>query len=152
MMNKVMEFMSVFFKRAFCCFSLITVVMAIVGKLTNTSEFSNYISVNLIISFFLFALLFALSFGIADFVKNNGILRRFIQFVLTFAGVVIVFFVGGAFENYVSTNNVQNKGFSILAISFMFVVIYFVCGLISLVFGFIKSKLSRGNKDYKEMF
>ena len=150
-MNKIFEVISSFFRRTFCCFSLVTIAMAAVGKLVSENEFSNYISVNLILSFLTFSLLFALSFLIADFVKNT-VVRRFLQFVLTYASVAVAFFAGGAFENYVLTNAVQNKGFSILAISFVFVIIYVVCGIVTLVVSLVKSKLLNNNKEYKEMF
>lgn len=152
MFNKIYDVLSVFLKRIFCCFSLITLAMAIIGKSLNSGEISNYMSVDLIVSFFLFSALFAVSFGVADFFKNNSILRRFVQFVLTYACLYIVFIAGGAFESYVATNNIQNKAFSVLAISFAFVIIYAVCGAVAVLFSFIKLRLENKNNDYKEMF
>lgn len=152
MLNKVLKLLSTFFRRTFCCFSLIALILSITGRIVNQDELSNYISVDLLISLFLFSLTFALAFAIADFVKENGIIRRALQFVLTYAGLVLVFFMGGTFENYVSVNAVQNKGFSILAISFSFVLIYVVCGVISLLLGYIKKKAENGEKSYDSMF
>ena len=142
---------SLFLKRTFACFSLLTVAFALVGKIVGGNELLNYLSVDFILSFFAFSLLFAFSFFVADFVKNN-ILRRFLQFVFTYIDVAVVFFAGGALENYVLSNAVQNKAFSVLAISFIFVIIYVVLGLLSLVSALIKSKLCNNNKEYSEMF
>ena len=143
---------SKFFTRAFACNSLIVVAMAVFGYLMNTDEFFKYLSVNQILTFFAFSLLFALSFGIADLLKVNVILKRCVQFVLTYLSLVLVFFLGGSFSSYIESNNVQNKGFSILAISFMFVIIYTVCGLVALLFGFIRNRISESNKQYESIF
>ena len=152
MFNKILGVISKFLRRTFCSFTLVTVAMALVGKLINKSEFSNYISVDHVISFLLFSLLFALSFGISDLIKNNSILRRFSQFILTYASVAVVFFAGGAFGNYVEANAVQNKGFAILAISFVFVIIYVVCGVVSLVASSLRKKFDYNKQEYEEMF
>jgi hypothetical protein len=63
-----------------------------------------------------------------------------------------VFFAGESFDNYVTQNAVQNKGFSVLAISFVFVIIYVVCSLVALVLSSLRTKLVNRNKDYKDMF
>lgn len=152
MIKKTYDVVSHLIKRLFACFGMLTLIFAIVGRVSNTSEYSKYISVELILSFFAFACLFAVAFAVCDFIKNNSILRRFFQFVLTYAGFVLVFFIGGAFDNYISANSVQNKGFSILAISFVFIIIYVLCGLVSLIFGFIKNKVHNSNKQYDNMF
>lgn len=151
MISVILEKISVFFKRAFCCFSLVTVAMALVGMAENKQDdISYYISVDLIISFFLFSLLLALSFCISDLIKNNNVLRRAAQFVLTYLSAVVVLF--GAFGDYVKANNVQNPGYSMLMLSFCFVIIYALCGVVALIFGVIKSKIANENKEYKEMF
>lgn len=152
MLNKLFYAVSNFFRRTFCCFTLITAAMALIGRVVNKSDFSNYISVDLIVSFLLFSLLFALSFGISDLIKNNGVLKRFLQFILTYASVAVVFFAGGALGRYIEANGVQNKGFSILAISFVFVIIYVVCGLIALVASSVRKKIAGDKEEYSEMF
>lgn len=152
MLNVVFDKISQFFKRTFACFGLITVCMALYGYVSNQDEYAKYISVDMLLAFFVFSLLFALSFGIADFIKNNSILRRFAQFVLTYLSVAAVFFFGGVLRNYTEANNVQNTAFTILAISFVYVIIYVVCGAVVLVFNAIKSKLLSKNDDYENMF
>ena len=151
MMNKIFNVISTFFKRAFACFSLLTLAFAIIGKSISGNEMLKYISADFILAFFAFSVLFAFFFLVSDFVRNN-ILRRFLQFVFTYIDVAVVFFAGGALENYVLSIAVQNKAFSVLAISFIFVIIYVVFGLVSLVSALIKSKLCNNNKEYSEMF
>lgn len=152
MADKILNVISKFFKRTFCCFSLLTLVMAVVGTVIKTNEYSKYIAADRILGFFLFSLLFALSFAIADIVKENSIIRRALQFVLTSISMAAVFLFGPAFGSYVDVNNVQNKGFSILAICFMYVIIYVVFGVISLAFGALRKKLTGCDKEYNSIF
>lgn len=152
MANKIFTVISTFFRRAFCCFSLVTLTMAVVGTLVTANEYAKYIASDRILGFFVFSLLFALSFLIADFVKENAIVRRMLQFVLTSISMALVFIFGGAFGSYVDANNVQNKAFSVLAICFMYVVIYVLCSLLVLVVSVIKKKLTDTEKEYDNMF
>ncbi len=152
MANKILTVISTFFRRAFCCFSLVTLTMAVVGTLVTTNEYVKYIASDRILSFFAFSLLFALSFLFADFVKENVIIRRTLQFVLTSISMFLVFIFGGAFGSYVDANNVQNKGFSVLAICFMYVIVYVLCSLFTLVLCALKKKLTCKEKDYDSMF
>ena len=151
MFNSIIEKFSKFLKRTFCCFSLITLSMSIIGIAANTDELNKYMAVKQILTFFVFSMLFALSFFIADFIKNNIIIRRSVQFTLTYASLVVVFLCGGSFSNYVETNNVQNVGFSILSISFIFVIIYVVFAVIVLLSQFIKSKIENSSKEYSSI-
>ena len=151
-LNCLVSVINKFFARTFSCFSLITVAMSLVGLILNTDDMAKYLAVNQILTFFYFSLLFALSFGICDLIKNSSVLRRTFQFVLTYASLVLVFFLGGTFGNYVSENAVQNKGFSILAISFMFVIIYVVCGIIAMALGMISKKANATEEEYKSIF
>ena len=152
MANKVLTVISTFFRRTFCCFSLQTLVMAVVGTVVTTNEYAKYIAADRIIGFFVFSLLFAVSFLVADFIKDSAIIRRTLQFVLTSVSMAVVFFFGPAFSSYVDANNVQNKGFSILAICFMYVIIYVVCGVVSIVLGSLKKRLTSNDKNYESMF
>lgn len=152
MANKVYNVISIFIKRVFCCFSLLTLFMAVVGTLITTDEFSKYIATDRIQSFFLFSLMFAVSFFIADFVKENAVIRRTLQFVLTGVSMAVVFIFGSAFDSYIDINNVQNKGFSILAICFMYVIIYVICAIIAVALNAVKKKITGSEKNYDNMF
>lgn len=152
MANKVFNMISVFFRRTFCVFSLLLLVMSFIGSTVGADENVKYIASDRILGFFLFSVLFALSFFIADFVKENLVIRRTLQFVLTGISMAAVFLFGPAFSNYVDANNVQNKGFSILAICFVYVVVYVICGALSLAYGAVKKKLTCSDKEYDSMF
>lgn len=151
MLKKTITIISKFLTRTFSCFSLITLSMALIGSMMNTDELYKYLAVKQIITFFVFSLLFALSFLIADFIRNNVVIKRCMQFVLTYISLVAVFFFGGSFSNYIESNSVQNKGFSILSISFMFVMIYVFCAVIVLICLFIKNRIVNSNKEYKSI-
>ena len=150
--NVIFEKLSTFARRTLYCFALITLGMTFVGSLAKTDDTMHYLASEQMMTFFVFSLLFALSFFIADFVKNNIIVKRTIQFVLSYASLVAVFLFGGTFRNYVEQNSVQNPAFSVLSISFMFVVIYAVAALIVLVSSFLKVRLENSDKEYKSMF
>lgn len=152
MMKIVSEKISLFFRRTFRFFSLLTLSFAVIGLLIKNNEYSKYIAADILISFFIFSALLAISFAISDLVKQNSILKGFIRFILSFASLSVVFFFGGAFNNYVVSNGVQNKGFSILAISFAFVIIYVLCSVISMIFGSISKRVSNSKAEYDNMF
>lgn len=148
----VFDILRKFFIRTFTCFSLITLFFALFGLLLKTDELYKYMPVKNMFVFLAFSACFALSFLIADFIKNNIVIKRTVQFVLTFASLVGVFFLGGSFGNYVKTNGIQNKGFSVLAICFAFVVIYAVCALIVVLAGAVYRRLASGNEEYENVY
>ena len=150
--TKIFDILSKFIKRTLYCFALITLGMTIVGSLAKTDDTMHYLASEQMMTFFYFSLLFALSFLIADFVKNNVIIKRTAQFVLSYASLVLVFLYGGTFENYVEDYSVQNPAFSVLSISFMFVVIYAVFSLIVLLAAYIKNKAVNSQTEYKSIF
>ena len=74
MFKTIFDKIYLFFYRAFFCFTFITMAMAVFGKLMNTDELYKYMAVKQLFTFFVFSLLFALSFTVADFIKNNVII------------------------------------------------------------------------------
>lgn len=151
-LQKVLAKASTFFRRTFCCFSLITILIALIGTFNNTDELYKFVSVKQIFSFFVFSILFAFSFAICDCIKNNAIIRRAVQFVLSYASLSAVIFGGGSFKSYVDKNAVQNTPFSVLSISFAFVIIYVVCALIVLLAKSVSRRVQNGEKEYDNMF
>jgi len=149
-MNKLVSILSVFIKRVCVCFTLIVLSFTVVGNLTAMESYNKGLAISQLTSFFWFACLFALSFLVADFVKNNVIVKRTLQFVFTYASLVLVFFTGNLFKDYLADK--QNPAFSILAISFIFVVIYTVCAVAVLIGRFIMNKLTNSSKEYESMF
>lgn len=148
----VLEKLSAFVRRTLYCFALIALGMTIVGSLAKTDDTMHYLASEQMMTFFVFSLLFAFSFFIADFITNNVIIKRSVQFILSYGSLVAVFLFGGTFQNYVEQNSVQNPAFSVLSISFMFVVIYAAAALLVLIGSFIKSRIENSDKEYKSIF
>ncbi len=136
--------------RTLSCFALITIFITAAGTLLGFDELGKVLWVSQLRAFLLFAFLYAVSFGISDFIKNNIVIKRALQFVLTFASALICVFCTDGFSAYVAEK--QNPAFSILAISFAFVIVYVICALAVLIGGFIKNKLLNANKEYESLF
>ena len=146
-MKKTFSVISKLFSRAFAIFSVMTVAICAFGLIFNAQELNSY----LVFAFIGFAFALSLSFTIADFIKNNAVIRNTVRFVLSYLSLAVVFFLCGplALHEYV---NGSNKGYSILSISIVFILIYAVCGLVSLVVSAIKRKMDNENKEYESMF
>lgn len=149
--NMVFEMIRKFFVRTFTCFSLLTLVMAFVGLFNKSDELSKYLTVNQIFTFAIISLFFALSFLIADFIKNNTIIRRCVQFVLTYASFIGTWFLRGTLKNHVETNS-HNMAYSLLMISFGFVVAYVICALIVLLLGAVKKSAVEKELKYENVY
>lgn len=147
----VFEILRKFFIRTFTCFSLLTLSMAFVGLFNKSDELSKYLTVNQIFTFAIISLFFALSFLIADFVKNNTIIRRCVQFVLTYASFIGTWFLRGSLKNHVETNS-HNMAYSLLMISFGFVIAYVVCALIVLLIGAVRKAGTVKEQEYENVY
>ena len=140
-----------FFVRTFTCFSLLTLFMAFMGLLNKSDELSKYMKVNQIFTFIIISLFVALSFLIADFIKNNAIIRRTVQFVLSYASFVGVFYFRGSLTNHVETNS-HNFGFSLLALTFWFVIVYAVCAVFALAVAAVHKAAVGSEKEYVNIY
>ena len=147
-MKNALNVIAKFFTRAFCLFTIITVAVCIFGMCFNVTDLSSY----LVFSFLAFSGLLAFSFTVSDFIKNNSVIRNTVKFLLSYASLAVVFFLGGPLANHVTVNNTNGKGFTILAVSLVFVVIYVLIGVVALVAGFIKNKITNSNKEYENQF
>lgn len=147
-MRKTLDIISKFFFRTFCMFTLIVISVCVFGMIFKVVDLSSY----LIFSFLAFSALLALSFLVSDFIKNNAVLKNAVRFVLSFACFAAIFFFGGPLTSYANISNTQNKGFAILAVSLVFVVIYVVVGLICILVNFIKNRIYNEKKEYEKMF
>ena len=87
-MKKTGLFLSALVRRLTLCFTLIVMTFTAVGIIANVEGMGKGLAVGQLMDFFVFSLLFAVSFGIADFVKNNVIIRRALQFVLSLASLI----------------------------------------------------------------
>ena len=149
-MKKTGLFLSALVRRLTLCFTLIVMTFTAVGIIANVEGMGKGLAVGQLMDFFVFSLLFAVSFGIADFVKNNVIIRRALQFVLSLASLIAVFLTGDSFKSYLA--EMQNPLFSIVAITLFFVVVYTAIALVVLVFGYIRNKITNSGKEYENMF
>lgn len=149
-MKIVENIVSTFVRRMTLCFTLIVLTFTVVGSFTNMESFGKGLAISQLVSFFLFSVLVAVSFGIADFIKNSSIIRRTVQFVLTYASVVLVFFTSSLFKSYLS--GMQNPAFSILVVTFCFVLIYTCIAVLVLAASFVRNKIINSSKEYVNMF
>ena len=147
-MKKVSDILSKFFFRTFTAFTLITVSVCLFGLIFEVKQLISY----MIFAFLGFSALLAVSFLIGDLIKNNSVLRNTVKFVLSYLSLVIMFFVSGPLSLHTYLNGSNNKGFTILAVSLAFVLVYFVIGLVILLVSFIKNKIANSDKDYESMF
>lgn len=147
-MKTAFDIISKFFYRTFCIFSLLTLAVCGFGMLFHVQDLSSKI----IFSFLGFSLMLSVSFLIGDFIKNNAVLRNAVKFVLSYFSVVVIFFLGGPLAAYTKAQHLQNKGFSVLAVSLVYVLIYAAIGLVVLLFNFIKNKILNNKTNYEKMF
>lgn len=145
-MIKIIDVLGKFVKRALVCFALV-ILGFICARLAIGNEHSavNF-DINQMLVLFYFSCLFSLSFTIASFIKNSAVIRRTVQFVLSFLSCFVIIFS----NSFVSEG--QNPAFRILLIGFVFVVIYAVCSAVVLVSGYVYNKLVNGGKEYVNMF
>jgi len=145
-MIKIIDVLGKFAKRALVCFALV-ILGFICARLAIGNEHSavNF-DINQMLVLFYFSCLFSLSFTIASFIKNSAVIRRTVQFVLSFLSCFVIIFS----NSFVSDG--QNPAFRILLIGFVFVVIYAVCSAVVLISGYVYNKLVNGGKEYVNMF
>lgn len=149
-MKNIAKFIKKMISRITLCFTALVMTFTIVGAFADVSASGKGLAIGQLSSFFWLSCLIALSFCICDFIASNAVLRRTMQFVLSYVSVVVVFFLGDYFKTYLS--GMQNPAFSVLAISFMFVIIYTVIAVAVLIFNFVASKLECSEKEYESMF
>ena len=82
-MKTINDIFTAFVRRTTLCFSLLVLTFTAIGCLTKMEQYLKGLAISELVSFFYFSCLLAVSFGIADFVKNNVIIKRTVQFVLS---------------------------------------------------------------------
>lgn len=142
-----------FFKRAAYCFSFTIIAMALVGKYLNLDEKMFGMSVDQILTFLLYALLFATSFLIADFIKDNAIIKNAVRFLLSYSSLISIIMFGGSFESFRDLSSTDNPDFSYMVImSMIFVCTYIIVSLFAMLKTFVVKKLTDSNKEYTSIF
>ena len=151
--ESIIDKIILFFKRAAYCFSFTVIAMAFVGKYLKLDEKMFGMSVDQILTFLLYALLFAASFLIADFIKDNAVIKNAVRFLLSYSSLVSIIMFGGSFESFREMSSTDNPDFSYMVImSMIFVCVYIVVSLLSLLKNFVVAKLTNSNKEYTSIF
>ncbi len=149
-MNMLGKIISTLVKRITLTFTLIVMTFTVVGSFANMEGFGKGLAITQLMTFFVFSCLLAVSFGICDFVKNNTVIRRTLHFVLSYASLALSFFTSSMFKEYLAS--MQNPAFSVLSISFIFVIIYTVVSVVVLVCRFLNNRFTNSNKEYTQLF
>ena len=147
-MKKIFSVISKLFTRGFALFSVLIIAVCLFGLIFQVSDLSSY----LIFTFLAFAFALSLSFTVSDFIRNSSVIRNTVRFVLCYISLATVFFFGGPLSSHLQINGGSNKGFAVLSVSVIFIVIYAVCGLISLLVSFIRKKIENSSEEYESMF
>lgn len=137
-------------RRTTLCFTATVMCFAVVGSLADIEQTGKGLAIGQLTDFFVFSLILGAVFAACDFIKNNSVIRRTLQFVLTYAGFALVFFTGSIFKEHLE--QMQNPAFSVLVVSFIFVVAYIAVALISLLIGFLVNRTENRSKEYVNMF
>ena len=127
--------------------------MALIGKYMNLDEKYLFLSADQILTFLLYSLLFAASFLIADFIKENVIIKNAVRFLLSYSSLISIIMFGGSFESFREMSSTDNPDFSYMVImSMLFVGTYVVASLFITLRNFVVAKLTNSNKEYKSIF
>lgn len=144
---------ALFFKRTFMCFSFIIVLMSVVGEFFFAEETMKIMSTSQILTFLLYSVLFGLSFFVADYIKDNAIIKNTVRFLLSFASLIAIVLFGGSFESFSARSSTDNPGFTYLVfLGMVFVSVYVICALLIVLKNFIVNKLTNSNKNYNSLF
>ena len=145
-MVKIIDVTGKFVKRALVCFALIILGFVCARLVIGNGQSAMNFDINQMLVLFYFSCLFSLSFTVASFIKKSAVLRRAVQFVLSFLSSFVIIFS----SSFVSEG--QNPAFRILLIGFVFVVIYAVCSAVVLISAYVYNKLTNSGKEYVNMF
>ena len=147
---KIINYFETFIKRVLCCFALIVLAFCVIGSILNVQATGKVLAVSQLFGFFLFSVLYSISVEISKLFKKNAVLRGAICFILSLASFVAVFFLNSSFSVYLSEK--QNPAYSIIVITFAYVIIYVVCSLIGALFNLLTSRISNSQKEYENVY
>lgn len=148
-MKIIPEFFNKWLKRSTLCFTLVMLGMSLAGFAVKPD--SNALFCSQILYILLFSVLVGISFGAADFVKNNAVIRRAVQFVLSYVSFALTFYLGGAGKNYFE-NQSTNKAFTVICTTLIFIGIYVVAAFLVFAFAKAKESFANRNKKYEKQF
>lgn len=148
-MKKTVEILTKLLKRTTLCFTLLTFFFAVAGYAVKPD--ANAIMCSELLYMLLFSLMIGISFCICDFVKKNSVVRRALQFVLSYVSFALMFFVGGAGKTFID-NLSQNKAFTIICVSLVFIGVYVVIAALHIGFGALSNMLKNSKQKYVPQF
>ena len=151
--SSIIDKIYLFFKRTVYCFSFTIIAMAVIGKYLNFDEGMMGMSVDQILTFLLYSFLFAASFLIADFIKDNTVIKNAVRFLLSYSSLISIIMFGGSFESFKDLSTTDNPDFSyIVILSMIFTATYVVASVLIMLRNFVVRKLTDSNKQYKSIF
>ena len=143
-MKTAVEMWKKFLYRTTLCYTLVVTAFAFTGFAVRPD--SNVMFCSQLLWMLVFALLVGITFFIADFVKNNAVIKYSVQFLLTYGSFALTFFAGGAGRTFME-NESQNVAFTVISTSLMFIGIYVV--IAAVVFGVRSAKSRFANRKQK---
>lgn len=145
-MQRLNDIMKKWFYRTILCFTLVVTGFAIVGLSYGAM---NTMFCSQILYLLLFSALIGVSFGVADGIKTNAVLKASVQFVCSYLSFVLCFYVLEASKNFAYSNN---KILGMIATTLLFVGIYVV--VFAVVFAFKKVLTARktAKLEYQNQF
>ncbi len=143
---KINEIIKNYFIRLFVCFSLVVIGFCVVASAIGNEKGIMVLAIPSVWTFLAYSAMFSLSFTIASFIRNSVVIKRCVQFLLSFASLGIIL-PGNTF-----VSEGQNPAFRILLIALMFIIIYTLCALILFVFKYFSNMSTNRYKDYDSIF
>ena len=147
---KFLNLLESFFKRTFLCFSMIVLVFTFTGSILNVEDSGKVLAVSQLMGFFSFSFLFSLSAELSFIFKKNSVVKGAVKFILSLVSFVLVFFTNTSFSLYLEEK--QNPAFSVIVITFVYVLIYAACSLFGLAYKSLKNKLENSLKAYDNVY
>ena len=147
---KLMNIVESVVKRLLACFALIVLCFSVVGDMLGGLNTVWALTVSQIFTFFWFSVLFSISCEIANFIKNNSVIKGAVRFILSLGSFVLIFYTSDSFAIYLSQK--QNKAYSIFMITFIYTLIYVISALLGALIKFVKNKVENSSKEYKQVY
>lgn len=137
------------------CFTLIVVFLSVIGTLAG-EDIMSALPCSMLLWTLLFSFLTAIAFAISALLKSlkvNTVVNCAVHFVLTYISFLLVYVIGGGADAYLGkVSAAQNRVFSIIMMSFCFIGIYAVVGLIRMCAATIRHQFKVKNAEYENVY
>lgn len=145
-MSRLNDIIKKWFYRTILCFTLVVTGFSIIGLSYGDM---NTMYCSQILYLLLFSALIGVSFGVADGIKANSVLKASVQFVCSYLSFVLCFYVLEASKNFKYSNN---KILGIIATTLLFVGVYAVIAVGTAAFKKIINARKNAKKEYENQF